>query len=457
MDPMVAAGGGAPGANASTEVIMVPDKMVGLIIGRGGEQITRLQAESGCKIQMAQDSAGMPERQCTLTGMPHSIQQAKSSIERIIANEGNGPGPRGPGMGHPGGGGGFFEMMVPGHKVGLIIGKGGEMIKQLQEQSGAKIVIIQDTPEAAVEKPLRITGSPEAVEIAKGLVTDILNQNDERDMGFGGRGRGRGGGMRGRGAFPGRGGRGGGRGGFGGWSGPPGGGGEYGNQATEYVQVPSNKCGLIIGKGGETIKNINMTSGAHCEVDKSAPPEAREKNFIIRGAPDAVERAKNMIMEKLGGGYGGGGYGGGSTWSGQGYQQGGYDGAGGSVSVNPQTGQPDYSAQWAEYYRNMGMTREAEAIEAARGGGGGGHPQAAPTSAPQANGAQNGADYSAQWAEYYRSIGKNKEADAIEAQMKQKVRLIIPESLFSSGKMSSVVVFLEIFWKLDGFFFSLFL
>ena len=34
-------------------------------------------------------------------------------------------------------------MMVPGHKVGLIIGKAGETIKQLQEQSGAKIVIIQ--------------------------------------------------------------------------------------------------------------------------------------------------------------------------------------------------------------------------------------------------------------------------------------------------------------------------
>ena len=38
----------------SSEQLMVPDKMVGLIIGRGGEQITRLQAESGCKIQMSQ-------------------------------------------------------------------------------------------------------------------------------------------------------------------------------------------------------------------------------------------------------------------------------------------------------------------------------------------------------------------------------------------------------------------
>jgi len=29
-------------------------------------------------------------------------------------------------------------------------------------------------------------------------------------------------------------------------------------------------------------------------------------------------------------------------------------------------------------------------------------------------------DYSAQWAEYYRSIGKDKEAEAIEAQMRAK-------------------------------------
>jgi len=195
-------GMGGPGGT-TTEIIMVPDKMVGLIIGRGGEQITRLQAESGCKIQMAQDSQGMPERQCTLTGAPGAIAQARASIERIIANEGSGPPRMGGGGGGPGGhmggggggmsGGGCFEMSVPGHKVGLIIGKGGETIKQLQERSGAKIIIIQDSAELANEKPLRITGDPNAVETAKQLVTEILNQNDERDMGgFGGGGGGRG-------------------------------------------------------------------------------------------------------------------------------------------------------------------------------------------------------------------------------------------------------------------------
>ena len=73
-------------------------------------------------------------------------------------------------------------------------------------------------------------------------------------MGFAGRGRGRG---RGRGGFDrGRGGRGGGRGGYGQpqWGDSPNGGpggNDYGSggQFTDYVAVPSNKCGLIIGKG----------------------------------------------------------------------------------------------------------------------------------------------------------------------------------------------------------------
>lgn len=33
------------------------------------------------------------------------------------------------------------------------------------------------------------------------------------------------------------------------------------------------------------------------------------------------------------------------------------------VQMNPSTGQPDYSLQWAEYYRSLGMHREAELIE----------------------------------------------------------------------------------------------
>ena len=55
--------------------------------------------------------------------------------------------------------------------------------------------------------------------------------------------------------------------------------------------------------------------------------------------------------------------------------------------------------------------KEAEIIEQ----------QSAARQQPVAQQQPPASDYSAQWAEYYRSIGKVKEAETIEAQMKQKV------------------------------------
>ena len=54
------------------------------------------------------------------------------------------------------------------------------------------------------------------------------------------------------------------------------------------------------------------------------------------------------------------------------------------------------------------MVKEAEVIEQQS------QARAAPVQSQQAS------DYSAQWAEYYRSVGKIQEADAIEAQMRVK-------------------------------------
>lgn len=180
--------------NSLTEQVAVPDKMVGMIIGRGGEQITRLQQESGCKIQMASDSGGQPVRMCTLTGSPEAISQAKVLIDGVIANSPGGAdaaqGARGGGGGPPGGMGGMgggqtVEIMVPGNKVGLVIGKGGETIKNLQMQTGAKISVIQENNSMANEKPLRISGTPQVVEMAKVKVMELLQQLDGGPNGAG--------------------------------------------------------------------------------------------------------------------------------------------------------------------------------------------------------------------------------------------------------------------------------
>ncbi|XP_042767978.1 far upstream element-binding protein 3 isoform X2 [Panthera leo] len=349
-----------------TEEFKVPDKMVGFIIGRGGEQISRIQAESGCKIQIASESSGIPERPCVLTGTPESIEQAKRLLGQIVDRCRNGPGFHNDIDGNST----IQEILIPASKVGLVIGKGGETIKQLQERTGVKMVMIQDGPlPTGADKPLRITGDPFKVQQAREMVLEIIREKDQADFrgvrgdfnarvgggsievsvprfavgivigrngemikkiqndagvriqfkpddgvsperaaqvmgppdrcqhaahvineliltaqerdGFGGlavaRGRGRG---------------------RGDWSvGAPG-----GVQEITYT-VPADKCGLVIGKGGENIKSINQQSGAHVELQRNPPPSTDPslRVFTIRGVPQQIEVARHLIDEKVGG------------------------------------------------------------------------------------------------------------------------------------------------------------
>jgi len=61
-------------------------------------------------------------------------RKARETIQRLVAKIQGGPLDNEDGGGGGGGGGttGQIELMVPGGKVGLIIGKNGETIKQLQ-------------------------------------------------------------------------------------------------------------------------------------------------------------------------------------------------------------------------------------------------------------------------------------------------------------------------------------
>ena len=54
-----------------------------------------------------------------------------------------------------------------------------------------------------------------------------------------------------------------------------------------------------MGKGGETIRQICMTSGAHCQVDKNAPEGSREKNIVIKGKQENVLKAKVLTNQTL--------------------------------------------------------------------------------------------------------------------------------------------------------------
>ena len=59
------------------------------------------------------------------------------------------------------------------------------------------------------------------------------------------------------------------------------------------LEVPNECVGLVIGKDGDTIKNIAKKSGAFkVQVATSSAPNAKTRNIFVEGDPESVERVR---------------------------------------------------------------------------------------------------------------------------------------------------------------------
>ena len=59
--------------------------MIGVVIGKGGDMIKKIQHESGARIQFRpEDEQGGPNRMCNLTGTFEQTQGAAKMIQELI-------------------------------------------------------------------------------------------------------------------------------------------------------------------------------------------------------------------------------------------------------------------------------------------------------------------------------------------------------------------------------------
>ncbi|KAF1567021.1 UNVERIFIED_CONTAM: Poly(rC)-binding protein 4, partial [Eudyptes pachyrhynchus] len=140
-----------------------------------------------------------------------------------------------------------LRMLMHGKEVGSIIGKKGETVKRIREQSSARITISEGS---CPERITTITGSTAAVFHAVSMIAFKLDE----DLC----------------AAPANGGS---------VSRPP---------VTLRLVIPASQCGSLIGKAGTKIKEIRETTGAQVQVAGDLLPNSTERAVTVSGVPDAI-------------------------------------------------------------------------------------------------------------------------------------------------------------------------
>ncbi|KAL7205072.1 hypothetical protein ACSBR2_018067 [Camellia fascicularis] len=190
----------------------IPNNKVGVLISKAGDTIRFLQINSGAKIQITRDADADPysaTRPVELIGTSENINMAEKLIKDVIAEADAGGSPslvaRGFGMlvftlstSLPPSLACFF-LTIPYlnfllSQVGVIIGKGGETIKNLQTRSGARIQVLDiiwpcfemylipqhlSNGDQSKERTVWMAGDKKQIEMAREMIKEVMNQPSE--------------------------------------------------------------------------------------------------------------------------------------------------------------------------------------------------------------------------------------------------------------------------------------
>jgi len=258
--------------------LLLQSNFMGQVIGKGGETIKSIRAESGASIYTSKFMENIGERTAKVSGTVEQVCIAIRMIIDIVAKD------------NP-----AITLLGEYRNLGALIGKQGVNIKQIREESGAKIFITKECIGNSTQKEIQISGEYEcvtqAIETIVGYLAEARNPTripyvPGNILSVGG--------MLG----------GGGRfnqllvGGAGGMNQGMG----FQDQGPSVCRiettmwVPKEVIGQIIGRGGANIKDVRMRSSANVYVDAGEDDdESPERKITIKGPREAINIACSMI------------------------------------------------------------------------------------------------------------------------------------------------------------------
>ncbi|XP_038211065.1 heterogeneous nuclear ribonucleoprotein K isoform X1 [Zerene cesonia] len=335
---------------------LIPSKVAGSIIGKGGSNISKLRSQFKASITVP-DCLG-PERVLTITA--GDLDTIMDIVREILPNLADAT---------KGGSDDLdVRLLIHQSRAGCVIGKAGSKIKELREKTGARLKIFSNPAPQSTERVVQLVGRKEAIAAGIREVLELIQQvpirgpvqnydphnyDDFYAEEYGGFGNGQEGrgprGPPGRGPRPpvGPGNRGppprggppmsrngppprpfndfnssGPRGNFG----PPrggfssssssGGGGFGGNRSgggggssfnssnssqqetTTQVTIPKDLAGAIIGKAGSRIRKIRAESGASIEIAEPLAG-ASDRVITITGTPHRIQMAQYLLQQSV--------------------------------------------------------------------------------------------------------------------------------------------------------------
>ncbi|SCU81280.1 LAFA_0C03796g1_1 [Lachancea sp. 'fantastica'] len=144
-------------------------KQASMIVGPGGEKISKMKAETNTRINVSDNIRGVPERVIFIRGRCEDVAKVFGLIVRAVNGEKEGESTQ---VSTPL----TLNILVPHHMMGCVIGRQGSRLREIEDLSAATLMAGPQTLPMSNDRILCITGVADAIHIATYYVGQtILN------------------------------------------------------------------------------------------------------------------------------------------------------------------------------------------------------------------------------------------------------------------------------------------